>query len=191
MRLFIATDLDDGAREGIAALQWRLVRRVGDRSSIKWTKPEQMHLTLAFVGEADAALSADLIVAMQRPTAQPAFECEFDRVGMFPPQGAPRVLWLGVGAGAPQMSALQAQVAARAERLGVVLERRPFHPHLTLARWRDSRPSDRRAVDDLPAPGVVARVRIDHATLYRSELSPGGSIYTPLARATLTGSAAR
>ena len=186
LRLFIATDMDDAAREEIAALQWRLVRRVGDRSSLKWTKPEQMHLTLAFVGEADERLSAGLIVAMQTRAAQPAFDCEFDRVGMFPPRGAPRVLWLGVGAGAAQLAALQADIAARVERLGIALERRPFHPHLTLARWRDSRPADRRAIDDLPESAIVARVRIDHATLYRSELSPGGSTYTPLARVTLS-----
>ena len=65
MRLFVATDLDAAAREEIAALQWRLVRRVPDQSSLKWTKPDQMHLTLVFIGEADEALTAKLIVAMQ------------------------------------------------------------------------------------------------------------------------------
>lgn len=185
MRLFIATDLDQAAREAIAALQWRLRRRVGERSSLKWTKPEQMHVTLAFIGEADESLSASLIVAMQARPAQRAFDVAFERLGVFPTHGAPKVLWLGVGAGAAEMIALQGEVAARVGRLGVALEGRPFQPHLTLARWRDSRPSDRRAVDEIADVDDVARVRIDHATLYRSQTLPAGPVYTPLARVTL------
>ena len=185
MRLFIATDLDDAAREAIAALTWRLERRVGDRASLKWTKPDQMHLTLAFIGEVDEMLSATLIVAMQKPAAQPAFDLVFDRLGMFPPRGAPRIVWLGVSDGAAQAVALQREVADRVQRLGVALEQRPFHPHLTLARWRDSRPADRGAIDELSDTGAVARVRVDHATLYRSQLSSTGSVYTPVARVRL------
>jgi len=149
-----------------------------------------MHVTLAFIGEADETLAAKLIVAMQRRPAQPAFDASFDRVGLFPPHGAPRILWLGVGEGADAMAALQAEIAARVDALGVELERRPFHPHLTLARWRDARPSDRHAVDDLPEVGLVARVRIDHATLYRSQTLPDGPVYTPVARVTLARSSA-
>jgi len=187
MRLFIATDLDDQAREAIAALQWRLKRRVGDGGSLKWIRPEQMHVTLAFIGEADEALSAKLIVAIQARPAQTVFDLEFGGVGMFPPRGAPRVLWLGVSHGADAIAALQRDVASRVERLGVVLERRPFHPHLTLARWRESRPGDRRAIDEVSDTGNVARVCIDHATLYRSQATPGGQVYTPMSRVTLSG----
>ncbi len=186
MRLFIGTDLDDAAREAIAALQWRLGRRIGDRSSLKWTKPEQMHLTLAFIGEVDEMASAKLIVALQRRAEQPAFDVEFAGLGMFPPRGAPNVLWLGVAEGADALAVLHHDVARRVTQAGIALERRPFHPHLTLARWRDSRPSDRAAVDDLADTGSVARARVDHATLYRSQLSSAGSVYTPVARVTLS-----
>ena len=185
MRLFIATDLDDAAREAVAALQWRLRRRVGDGSSLKWTKPEQMHVTLAFMGEVDEVQSAKLIVAMQPRPAQPVFDAAFERIGVFPLRAAPKVLWLGVGAGAAEMTALQGEIAARVERLGVPLDRRPFQPHLTLARWRDSRPRDRRIVDEMTDADVVARVRIDHVTLYRSQTLPEGPVYTPMARVTL------
>ncbi len=187
MRLFIATDLDDQAHEAIDALLWRLRRRVGDRGSLKWTKPGQMHLTLAFVGEADEILAAKLIAAMQKPAEQSPFDVAFEGIGMFPPRGAPRIVWLGVGEGATELIALQREVAKRVTALGVELEDRAFHPHLTLGRWRDARPGDRHAIDAVSDSGVVARLRIDHATLYRSQLSPGGSIYTPLARVTLSG----
>ena len=188
MRLFIAVDLDDAARQEIAAFQWQIGRAVG-RSSPRWTKPEQMHLTLAFIGEADEMLAAKLTVAMMKPVSQPSFDVAFEQIGVFPPHGAPRVLWLGVGTGADAMIVLQREITARLEPLGVALERRPFRPHLTLARWPDARPGDRRAVERLPDSGVVARVRIDHATLYRSQTLPSGPVYTPLARATLAGSA--
>jgi 2'-5' RNA ligase len=186
MRLFIATDIDDAAREQIGALQWQLKRRVDDASSMKWTRPDQVHLTLVFVGEADELLSAKLIVAMQKRSAHGAFDATFERIGIFPPRGGPRVLWLGVGDGTAEMIALQREIAARVEAAGVNLESRPFHPHLTLARWREGRPRERRAFEELADTGAVTRVRIDHATLYRSQLSSGGSIYTPVARVTLS-----
>lgn len=189
MRLFVATDLDDAALEEIGALQWRLKRRAGERGSLKWTKREQMHLTLAFIGEADEMLAAKLIAAMQKRAGQAPFDVEFEHIGVFPPHGAPRILWLGVGRGAADLIALQRDIAARVEAVGVRLEERPFHPHLTLGRWRDGRPSDRRAIDEMADTGVVARASVDHATLYRSQLSPGGSIYTPVARVTLAPSA--
>jgi 2'-5' RNA ligase len=189
VRLFIAADIDDNAREQIAALQWRLKRRVDETSSVKWIRPEQMHLTLAFIGEANEMLSAKLIVAMQKRSAQGAFDATFERIGIFPPRGAPRVLWLGVTEGADEMVALQREFAARVEAVGVTLESRPFHPHLTLARWRDGRPRERHAFEEGADTGAVARVRIDHATLYRSQLSSSGSTYTPVARVTLFGSA--
>lgn len=188
MRLFIATDLDDTSRADIAQLQNRLAKRCSVRAAPKWTKPAQMHLTLAFIGEASDDVATRIVAAMDRPVVAAPFEAVFDRVGMFPPRGAPRVLWLGVGDGAAAMVALQKEIAARLETLGVDLERRPFQPHLTLGRWRDARPSDRRAFDVNGDPEVVARVRVDHATLYRSQLAASGSIYTPIARVRLAES---
>jgi 2'-5' RNA ligase len=68
----------------------------------------------------------------------------------------------------------------------VALEEREFHPHLTLARWKDSRPADRERALSAAGRGAIAQTRVDGATLYQSRLSPSGSTYTPLARAALT-----
>ena len=85
------------------------------------------------------------------------------------------------------ISEQQKRIAAAVGRGGSSLRWvKPEHAHLTLARWRESRPADRsRALDAAPR-GVVARARIEGATLYQSRLSPSGPAYTPLARATLT-----
>jgi 2'-5' RNA ligase len=95
------------------------------------------------------------------------------------------VLWIGVAAGASQLIDLQRELAQRIAALGIPLEGRRFHPHLTLARWRASRSSDRgRALAHAPT-GAIARARIAGATLYQSRLSPAGPTYTALARANL------
>jgi RNA 2',3'-cyclic 3'-phosphodiesterase len=216
VRLFVAADVPAAAREALAAEQKRITallirnerepfgrpgpherepfsgprpkerepfRRAG---TLKWVNPEHSHLTLVFLGDVDDARVPAVVEAIGRDVALEPFQITLESIGVFPPRGAPRVLWIGVGAGASLVADLQREIARRVAALGIALEDRPFHPHLTLARWRDSRPADRgRALDAAPR-GVVARARIDGATLYQSRLSSAGPSYTPLARANLT-----
>jgi 2'-5' RNA ligase len=188
MRLFIAVDLDAAAREAIGAEQKRLgaAIRQGEGSNLKWVRPEQIHLTLMFLGEVKEATAHSVVAAMQQPIAQPPFDLEFAGAGVFPPRGAPNVLWIGVTGGAREVVEQQCELARRVGELGIAIEQRPFHPHLTLARWRASRPSDRGRVLSAARDGLIARVHVDHAALYWSHLSAAGPTYTPLARATLT-----
>ena len=186
MRLFVALDLDDDSRRAIAALQHRVAETLGADRSIKTVDPAKMHLTLAFLGEiADRdvpaivdTLSIDIVVAR--------FAAVFQGLGVFPPRGAPRILWLGVGDGSAEIVEVQQVVASRLGGLGIALEPRPFHPHLTLARWRTSRPADRPRVLSAESRGAVASVNVDHVTLYQSRLSSAGPAYTALTRANLT-----
>lgn len=186
MRLFVAVDLDDAARAAIAAEQGRIAKAVDRRALPKFVKPDQIHLTLVFLGEVDEPRSHDLIEAMRTPLRQPSFDAMFDGIGMFPPREAPKILWVGVTDGAAELIALQQEVAVRAEALGFAREKRPFQPHLTIGRWRDGRPKDRVAVRAMPPASVNARVHIFHVTLYQSRLSAAGPAYTPLARANLS-----
>jgi 2'-5' RNA ligase len=186
MRLFIAFDLDDEARAGIAAEQKRLaaVLRQSSQSSIRWVGPDQMHLTLVFLGEVDEKRADAVVAEVQRDLAHPSFDLVFAGVGVFPPRGAPNVLWIGVTAGAEPANAIQSELARRVASQGVRLETRPFHAHLTLGRWRDSRSADRDRVLNAGS-GSAVRLYVDHATLYQSRLSPSGPSYTALARANL------
>ena len=187
MRLFVAADLPDAARAAIAAEQKRIAAAIGGAgSSLKWVKPEHTHLTLVFIGNVEDARVPAVVDAVGREIDAPPFEAVFEGGGVFPPRGAPRVLWIGVAAGARELMALQQTLASRVTALGLPLEDRAFHPHLTLARWRESRPSDRGGALAAAPRGIVARARIEGATLYQSRLSPSGPAYTPLARATLT-----
>jgi 2'-5' RNA ligase len=189
MRLFIAVDLDDEARAAMASAQKRLAAGMEDasRSSLKWIPPDRLHLTLVFLGEVDEARAPAVIDAMRADVAQAPFDLAYIGTGVFPPRGAPKVLWAGVGAGAQQVIDLQQALTARIAAAGQPIEERPFSPHLTLARWRESRGADRaRALAAVPE-GTIARVHVDHATLYQSRISSAGPTYTALARANLTG----
>ena len=192
MRLFVALDLDDDAIQAIAAVQQRVAKALEANRSITQVDPARMHLTLVFLGEIAEATVPAIVDTLSASIDVRQFAAEFQGLGVFPTRGAPRVLWLGVAAGAEQIVEVQRAVASRVERLGVALERRPFHPHLTLARWRTSRtsrtsrPSDRQRALSIDTHKPVARVNIDHATLYQSRRSPAGPTYTALTRANLT-----
>jgi RNA 2',3'-cyclic 3'-phosphodiesterase len=182
MRLFVAADLPNDARELIAAEQERLAAVVGGSAgSLRWVKPDHAHLTLVFLGDVADAQAPAVIEAIGRDVPVAPFALTFQAIGAFPPRGAPRVLWLGVGAGGDALAALQREVARRVSELGVPLEARAFHPHLTLARWRESRPIDRERALEAGHRNVIARAEVTGATLYQSRLSPAGPRYTALA----------
>jgi 2'-5' RNA ligase len=186
MRLFVAIDLSDEAREAVAAEQTRIADALGPKASMKWVKPAAAHLTLVFIGSVDAARAASLVEAIAVDVDLEPFDMVLEGAGAFPPRGAPRVLWIGTTAGAAELIALQRRLSSRISGLGVALEARPFHPHLTIGRWRESRPSDRDRALAAARPGALAQVRVEHATLYESRLSPSGPAYIALTRANLT-----
>jgi 2'-5' RNA ligase len=187
MRLFVAVTLPHEARAAIAAEQQKLAAATsGSNSLLKWVKAEQAHLTLVFLGNVEAALAPAVVETVGRDVELAPFDMVLHGVGAFPPRGAPRVLWVGVTEGAENVTLLQREIAARVGTLGVPLEQRAFHPHLTIARWRESRPPDRDRAIGAASRGALARFRVSSATLYESKLSPAGPVYTALAHANLT-----
>jgi len=186
MRLFVALDLDDAAREALKSEQRRLASRLGDRISLKWVRQDQAHLTLTFLGEVPDATAASLVDAFSRALPIAPFDVTFDRVGIFPPRGEPRILWVGAGAGAADVSRVNGECALRIHRLGLAVEDRPFHPHVTLGRFRAGHRGEVERAIDGEARRPIATVHIDHATLYQSRLSSAGPSYVALAHATLT-----
>lgn len=185
MRLFVAVDLPEETRREIAVRQKLIAAPLVEAgASLKLVAPEQVHLTLLFLGEVQEARVPAAIEAMNTAVHLPAFEMAFGGAGVFPPRGAPRVLWMGVTAGTAPLTSLQREIAERIRRLGIAFDDRPFHPHLTLGRWRESKGSAKAAaLHDVPE---VASLRVTRATLYQSRLSASGPAYTALAHATLT-----
>jgi len=173
VRAFVALELPAWVREAIAELQVRLRPRLG---SVRLARPEGAHLTLRFLGQT----SPVQVEALRDPFARaagacPPCEARVAGLGMFPERGSPRVLWLGLEL-PDTVRALQAACEHAAVAAGFPREDRAFEPHLTLGRWRER---DRRP--DLP-PVDLGQASVDTLVLFRSELRPEGSRYTPLAR---------
>jgi 2'-5' RNA ligase len=142
-RLFTAIDIGADAKSQIADSQVQLATAIR-ASSLRWTKREQWHITLVFIGEVPDDRAARIVELMREALPHPSFRFELGGLGTFPSRGAPRALWIGVRSGADQIIRVQSLVADRLELAGVERERRPFSPHLTLARWRGvGRPIDR------------------------------------------------
>jgi 2'-5' RNA ligase len=189
MRLFVAIELTDRARAAIAREQERVADaiRARGRRAPRVVDPEHMHLTLAFIGEVPEARAQPIVAAFSMPIPRPPFSIAFGGLGVFPPRGAPHVLWIGVAEGAQDLIDVQKIVASRLAEVGVPPEPRPYHPHLTLARWKDSRPSDRPPGDER-TPAVVARIDVGAVSLFQSQLSSKAPTYTVLATARLAAS---
>ena len=185
MRMFVAIELEDRIKASLPSVAAKVTQAAKEGATFKLVDPHQAHLTLVFLGEIVSPQSDRIIAAMQQPIdGVPPFHLTFRGLGVFPPRGAPRVLWFGVSEGEREVIALQGIVARRLEALGVQPEDRPFHPHLTIGRWRQSRPSDRPSPGDTPT-APTARMTVDRVTLYESRLSSKGPTHMALAHAPL------
>jgi 2'-5' RNA ligase len=206
MRLFVAVDLDPERHEAIARVVAGLRRAAGsagwDRSA-RWVSPRNLHLTIRFIGEVDEAAGARGREALGPPIELPPFDVVFEGAGVFPPRGAPRVLWIGVERGAEDLAHLFDALESRLRLAGIAPEARPFSPHLTIARFRD-RERGRRGTRsagawsaDLPRrrpADALAAVRVGagpmpvrSVTLYQSRLTPAGPEYSTLLSTPLGG----
>jgi 2'-5' RNA ligase len=179
LRLFTAIELTDAARAVIAGEQRALGRSGGQ---LRLVRPERMHLTLVFIGEVADASAAAIAEVMTDDIPVKPFRIGLGGLGAFPARGAPRVLYLDVVTGMSAAIDLHDKVSDGLARAGVGRDERPFHPHLTLGRWRKSRPSDRPGVS---ARTEIASVEVDRVVLLQSRLSSSGSAYTRLASARL------
>lgn len=193
MRLFAALALNDEVRGAIAAEQQRILTQAPElKSAARWVQPAQMHLTLVFMGEVAPARVPGLADALAQPIDRPPFELMISGIGMFPTRGAPRVLWLGVAGGVAEISDVQKIVQSRVAAAGLPVEKKPFHPHLTLARFRDIRPSMRRELAELSTDTRwIARLPVREVILFESRLPAGrsasgvGPTYTAVTHAVL------
>lgn|SRR5262245_36829385 len=187
MRLFVAVELDDATREAVRQEQQLAAKQLGRKSSLRLIDPRQVHLTLVFLGEVQSALVDSLTDLMKQPIVETApFRLGIGGLGVFPPHGAPRILWLGLTSGGQQITELHRAVAARVAVLRIPLEDRAFRPHLTIGRWRHARPSDRPRLGVDTSVPAAAEMTVDRVTLFESRLSSQGASHFPLAHAQLS-----
>jgi 2'-5' RNA ligase len=187
MRVFAAVELPDTLRRAVAESARALV--AGSPSPPRLVEPENLHVTVRFLGEVDAAATdAVLAAAGGAASAIPACDVELRGFGVFPNLHRPRILWAGVDDPARGLSRLESAFSARVAPLGFPPEDQPFVPHVTVARFRDERGRHNRRSGraatftiDESAP-VHGALRVGAFTVFSSELTPRGARYTALGR---------
>jgi 2'-5' RNA ligase len=188
LRIFVAIEPPAEVRERLVAIQRELRTRAGRAAGdARWAPPENLHLTLQFLGAvAEEAVDAVRAAVAAAATAAPKLSLAVEGAGAFPSPRRPRILWAGLGGDVAPLAALVADLGARLAPLGFPPESRPFHAHLTLARARDPRGAPRLAAALGPlAPAPPATFTAEELVLVRSHLSPQGSRYEAVARAPL------
>jgi len=185
MRLFLAIVPPPSVQRAAHRVIEQL-RRPGD--DVAWVKEENLHFTLRFLGEVgDSALRDVARAARDAAAAHAPFDAGLGPAGAFPRPKQARVLWLGLAEGADSMKALAASLEEALERCGFAKEERGFSAHLTIGRVRDPRADWTERLKGAGADPGAAAFRVDRVALVRSRLSRGGSVYTVMDEAVLSG----
>jgi RNA 2',3'-cyclic 3'-phosphodiesterase len=172
VRTFVAVFPPPEIRAAAIAGARETVRRLGDR--VRWIKPENVHLTLKFLGDVREEALGNLCAPLGEICARHApFDVGLVGLGAFPSARRARILWVGVGAGSDQLRALAADLDAAFASLGFEREKRSYAPHMTLGRVRG-----RPASFDLPSDaGDHLGFRVRRVELVESTLAPEGAVY--------------
>jgi RNA 2',3'-cyclic 3'-phosphodiesterase len=182
MRCFIAINVPEDIRTELTRLQEELAGQVEvHKGDVKWVEPEGMHLTLKFLGEMpDNQVVEVCRIAKEVARQHTAFDFAVKEVGSFGGRSA-RVLWVGAGLDSAELLDLQQDLEDELAEAGWPKEGRQFSGHLTLCRIRNSKAGEKlgQAVEDY-GNYDLGMIRADSITVYESELTPQGPIYTPL-----------
>ncbi len=183
MRVFIAVDINQRIRKAIGDVQRQLQGRVKtSQRSVKWVRPDVMHLTLKFLGEVDDGALTDVCKAVENiANKHKKFDLDVETLGCFGGKSA-RVVWVGCGAGSEQLVRLAEDIDDKLGEIGFAKETRRFTGHLTLCRIKNVRDGYELAgaVEGF-GPFNAGTVSIDAVTVYQSELTRAGPNYTALA----------
>lgn len=192
MRLFVAIDLDETLRRGVADAAARIrhsFERTAGGARVSWTAVDRMHVTVHFLGEVAERDVAALAGTFIRPLPVEPFDLEIGAGGMFPARGRPRVLWLAVAAKGDTLARVHLVTGERLASVGIAVDQAPFNPHLTIGRLRTPvRPAAVAATFE-GVPRRIGACRVDAVTLYESRLGGLSATYIAQASAPLSGSA--
>lgn len=189
-RLFIAIELPSSLRLPVQSTLKALQQAV-PANTVKWVQPDNMHLTLKFLGDVPTHQISAIENSLQTAAmSHLPFEIEVVGVGCFPNSSRPNVIWIGINSAENHLTRLRDSVEQQIAPLGYPTEGREFSPHLTLGRLkRDlAKPIVTKigqAVQGINV-GKLGEWPCDSVRLMRSELRPEGPIYTCLAEKRLT-----
>jgi len=176
VRAFLGAPLTKELQEAIRTLQSELKSRIRD---IRWSRPENLHLTLHFFGDTEQENLEKIKVSMlsvkrcHRP-----FQVDVIGLGAFPSLHRPRVIWLGLHPH-DQLGQLHRDCQRALHAAGLATDSRSYSPHLTIGRARQ-RAEKLTALGNELGNRLVGHLPIDSLILYESRLKPGGAEHIPL-----------
>lgn len=184
LRTFIAIDLPDTIIDAIARAQAKM-KKYG--LSMRWVKPKNIHLTLKFLGDIDPEQIPPITRCIENSAdTHPPFTLSAKGVGVFPGLNRPRVLWTGINGDTDRLKMLQHSLEDQLSETGIDREARPFAGHLTLGRLK-GRPDQKKLVSVMKAFAEFETkpFSVTALTLFESQLTPSGAVYSKLAEVPL------
>ncbi|MCX5700884.1 MAG: RNA 2',3'-cyclic phosphodiesterase [Candidatus Omnitrophica bacterium] len=182
MRTFIAIDLPDNIKETLRQLQDKLK---ASGAEVNWVEPENIHLTLKFLGEIDKALLPKIISVIEAAALSTTqFTAKISSCGAFPKLNFPKIIWLGVDSGADKIKDIARGLEDSLAQLGVPKEERTFSAHITIGRTKSQQNRD-KLIQGLGELGSCLEkdsleFNVGKISLFKSTLTPNGSIYEVL-----------
>ena len=185
MRAFIAIELSPDLKKHLASLEEQLKSSGAD---VKWVKPENIHLTLKFLGEIDEKQLGEIAKIIQNTADKnKRFFIRLASPGAFPDINFPRVVWIGIEKGDPETKEIAKILEEEIAKVGIPQENRPFSSHITLGRVRSGLNREKlvKNLDNLASkpPEDSPEFLVTKITLFKSTLTPGGPIYEALKEA--------
>ena len=176
-RTFIALEIKENIKELLVSVQQKIGSKI---SGIKWVKPKNMHLTLKFLGSTrEDKIGKISNILEETAKGLTCFNISVAGLGAFPNSNNPKVIWSGMKAD-DVLYNFQKAIDISLEPLGFAREKRPFSPHLTIGRVRDSRAKKKlRDVFEQFKPHPCNFIA-ENITFYKSDLMPEGPVYTVL-----------
>ncbi len=180
IRTFVCLPIPESARDQLVATQQRL-RQSG--AQVSWVKPDNIHLTIKFLGSVQTDRLEKIIQGVRRAAGRGSpIQLELTELGCFPNTRAPKIIWAGPKRLPEALGILYHRVEEELVAKGFAPESRPFSPHFTLGRVRSG-----RNVRKLAAAIAAERLQplsfaLREIVVMGSELHPSGSLYTPIAR---------
>jgi 2'-5' RNA ligase len=169
VRVFIAVFPPPELREEVLAR----ARRLSLRGRVRWSRPENIHLTLKFLGEVREEVLTGLCAALEEVCERhAAFDAGLAGLGAFPSARRTQILWAGIGVGSDELRSLATDLDDAMAPLGFEREKRPYTPHLTLGRARG-----RPASFEPPPEEYLGEFRVRRVELMESTLTPEGAVY--------------
>jgi len=185
IRAFIAAEISDQVRSGLGDLLTRLKRT---DSGVRWVRPAAIHLTLRFLGNVGEDQVDRIAEAMALAVSRSSpIEVEVGGWGTFPEGRRPRVIWVGLKKGGPELGEVFDRLEEELVSAGLGPADKRFSPHLTLGRVKSGKGMGRtRRIMENNGDGPFGAYRVDRLVLFQSQLNPSGAVYTRLAERTMS-----